>query len=367
MTKFEPVLEQHRLSRLQVRPPLPDQRSAVVLEGRSGYRLVTPETPLDLLSFMGGGFKHLYRVDTTPHDLSTDYQVPSRELARPFQADLQLTVKVVDAVKVVRERVADAWTAMEPVVKLPVRQIGRRFAPDQLAQVEEELHEYLTDLTVDEVGLRIVRAGVSVDLESSDLKREKEKVQERHRRELDEQYVKHKVKLEKEEALHQRELAKQHARHARELETAREQHQRALERQRRQLYEEIVGEGLIPKLLLIKLGARPAGGESKDLDEVIDLVTQLRIDNFKVPLDLLANYRGRDVMERWQLEEPVNVLLKHLVATFGPQVLPPLPDEPDIQVTVGDPEPAGTSASNGDSRTSTNEGREPATEDQDQE
>ena len=365
MTKFEPVLEQHRLSRLQVRPPLPNQRSAVVLEGRNGYRLVTLETPLDLLGFVGGRFTHLYRVDRTPHDLSTVYQIPSRELARPFQADLQLTVEVVDAIKVVKERVADAWTAMEPVVRLPVRQIGRRFAPDQLAQVEEKLHEYLTALTVDEVGLRVVRAGVSVDLESSDLKREKEKIQERHRRELDEQYAEHRVKLEKQEALHRRELDKQHARHSRELENAREHHQRALERQRRQMYEEVMGEGLLPKLLLIKLGARPAGGNPKDLDEVIDIVTQLRIDNFKVPLDLLANYTH--VMERWQLEEPVNALLKQLVATFGPQVLPPLPDESEIQVTVGDPEPADASASNGSSKTSADEERKLSSEDQSQE
>jgi hypothetical protein len=365
MTEFKPLVEQHRLSRLRVRPPVPDQRSAIVLEGRGGHRLVTVEEPLHLLDFLGGRFQHLSRVDTTPHDLSAVYQVPSSELARPFQTNLQLTVKVVDAVKVVKEPVADAWAAIEPVVRLPLRQIGRRHNPDQLAQVEEKLHQYLTDLTVEEVGLRVVRAGVSVDLERSDLKREQEKIQDKHRRELDEEYAQHRVKLEKAEGIHQRELAKQHARHLRELETAREQHQRALERQRRQLYEEVLGEGLLPKLLLIKLGARPAGGDSKELNEVIDLVTQLRIDNFKVPLDLLANYTH--VMERWQLEEPVNALLKHLVTTFGPQVLPPLPDEPEIQVTVGDPEPADTSASNGNSRTSADEGRKPPTEDQDQE
>jgi hypothetical protein len=354
MAEVNPLLGDRRLSRLRLWPPRPDARSAVVLERQGGYRLVTTAAPVGLLGFVGGGFRHLYRVDLAPHELEHSYELPSKELARPFRADLKLTVEVADAVEIAKGPITDAWKAIEPVVRMPLRQIGRRHAPDQLAEVEEELHEYLTDRTVPEVGLRVVRAGVSVDLEGSDLKREREKIQDRHRRELDEQNAKHRVKLEKAEALHRRELAEQHDRHWRELETARERHHRALETQRQQLYQEVMGEGLLPKLLLIKLGARPAGGDPKDLDEVIDIVTQLRVDNFKVPLDLLARYT--DVMERWQLEEPVNALLKHLVATFGPQVLPPLPEESEIQVTVGDHEPAETSTTGGSSEASADAG-----------
>jgi hypothetical protein len=369
MAGVNPVLNQQRLS-VRLWPPVPDARSAIVLERPGGYRLVTVTAPLGLLGYVGGRFRHLYRVDLAPHELEHSFELPSRELARPFRAELTLTVQVADAVTVVKEQVTDAWEAIEPVVRLPLRQIGRRHGPDRLAEVEEELHQYLTNRTVPEVGLRVVRAGVSVELDGPDLKREQERIEDRHRRELDAQYARHRRELGKAEAVHQRELDAQHARHRRELEkaeavhqreldertarhrreleAAREEHHHALETQRRKLYEEVVGEGLVPKLLLMKLGARPAGGDPRELDEVIDLVTQLRVDNFKVPLELLGQYRG--VMERWQLEEPVNALLKHLVATFGPQLAPPLPDEPEIQVTVGDPETDGKGADDGDAK-----------------
>jgi hypothetical protein len=312
METFNPISGDRRLSWLRVRPPTPKGRTAAVLERRSGYRLVTQKAPVGVLDYMSGGFLHLYHVDLTPRELAIWYEVPSKELARTFRADLKLAVQVIDAVKVVDEGVTDAWAALEPIVRLPLRQIGRRHGPDDLAAVEEALYEYLTGLTVTQVGLRIVRAAVSVDLEGPDLKRELEKIQAQHARELDELNARHRTKLEKAEAGHRRELREQY-----------EQHLQELEAQRRKLYEEVVGEGLLPKLLLIKLAARPAGGDSKELDEVIDLITRQRVDDFEVPFDMLAKYTA--VIERWQLEEPVGALLKHLITTYVPQAPPPLP------------------------------------------
>jgi hypothetical protein len=278
---------------------------------------------------MGGGFWHLYQVETAPREVPTLYELPSRELARTFRADLALTVQVADAVKVVKERVTDAWAGLEPVLRQPLRQIGRRHGPDDLAAVEDDLHRFLTDRTVPEVGLRVVRAAVSVDLEGPDLKREREKLEAQHRRELDELHARHRTKLEKADAQHQQELRAQY-----------EQHQHELELQRRKLYEEVVGEGLVPKLLLMKLAARPAGADPKDLDEVIALLTRQRVDDFQVPFDLLARYKA--VIEQWQLEEPVSALLKHLIATYVPTSPPRLPDgSEEFTVTVGEPAPAG--------------------------
>jgi hypothetical protein len=332
MAGFNPVLDDRRLSWSRLWPPRPMGRTAVVLERRrGGYLLVTPEQTLSTLDFKSGGYWHAYHVDLTPRELPTWYELPSREPARPFRADLRLSVQVADAVKVVEQGISDAWDGLEPVLRKPLRQIGRQHGPDELATVEAELHAYLTGLTVSEVGLRILRAAVSVDLQGPDLKREMEKLEAQHRRELDELNAKHRTRLEKAEAQHQRELHEQY-----------ERHQHILEAQRRKLYEEVVGEGLLPKLLLMKLGARAAGGDQKDLDEVIDLITKQRVDDFQVPLDLLARYN--EVIERWQLEEPVGALLKHLIATYVPQTPPRLPDvsEGHVTVTVGEHEPAGS-------------------------
>lgn len=248
------------------------------------------------------------------------YVLPSSELARSFVVDLELIVKVEDALKVVREQKTDPWDAIEPVLRHELRQIGRKHAPERVADLEEALHRYLIDRPVPEAGLRIERAGVTVNMDSPDLKRVRDKIDDRHRRELDELNARFRVMLEKEEAQHRRELEELQATHRRLLEEEHEQHLRNLEDQRRLLYEQVVGEGVIPKLLLIKLGARPAGGDPKEIDEVIELMKQVKVDDFKVPLELLANYTH--VMERWQLEEPVTALLRRLVTTFEPQIAP---------------------------------------------
>jgi hypothetical protein len=316
------LYRQHGLSRLRFWPPKGNVRSAVVLERRGGYLLVTHDDPVDPMAFLGGGYRQLFEVDLTPLQVTQErYVLPSSELARSFLVDLELSVEVKDALRVVQEQKTDPWAAIEPVLRLPLRQIGRRHAPERVADVEEALHGYLTDRLVPEAGLRIVRAGVTVNMDSPDLKRARDKIEDRHRRELDELNTRFRVMLEKEEAQHRRELEQLQATHRRALEEAHEQHLRNLEDQRRLLYEQVVGEGVLPKLLLIKLGARPAGGDPKEIDEVIELMKQVKVDDFKVPLELLANYTH--VMERWQLEEPVTTLLRRLVTTFEPQIAPP--------------------------------------------
>jgi hypothetical protein len=318
------LYEQHRLSRLRLWPPRCTARHAVVLERQGGYRLVTREQPIDPITFIGGRFRRLFRVDLGPLEVTEDhYELPSSELARSFRVDFKLTIEVEDALKVVKEQKTEVWDSIEPALRLPLRRIGRGHAPEQVAEVEEVLHKHLTNLPVPEVGLRVVRAGVTANLEGPDLKRLRDKIDDRHRRELDEQNTRFRVRLEKEEAQHQRVLERLHAQHRRELEDAREQHQRNLEDQRRRLYEQVIGEGVLPELLLIRLAARPAGGDPKEIDEVIELMKQAKVDDFKVPLELLARYTDGRVMERWQLEEYVTTLLRRLAATFEPKLAPP--------------------------------------------
>ena len=316
------LYQRHDLSRLRLWPPRGSVRSAAVLERRDGYLLVTHHQPVDPMTFIGGRYRQLFEVNMTPLQVTYErYVLPSSELARSFLVNLDLNVEVEDALKVVQQQKTDPWDAIEPLLRLPLRQIGRQHAPDRVADVEEALHGYLTDHPVQEAGLRIVRAGVTVNMDSPDLKRARDKIEDQHRRELDELNARFRVMLEKEEAQHRRDLEELQATHRRLLEEAHEQHLRNLEDQRRVLYEQVVGEGVIPKLLLIKLGARPAGGDPKEIDEVIELMKQVKVDDFKVPLELLASYTH--VMERWQLEEPVTTLLRRLVATFEPQIAPP--------------------------------------------
>jgi hypothetical protein len=274
------------------------------------------------LGFVRGRFRQAFRVELAPLQVThEDYELPSSELARSFRADFRLTVEVSDPVKVVQEQQTNAWEAIEPVLRLGLRQIGRRHAPDEVATVEEELHEHLTNLPVPQAGLRVVRGGVTVHLEVDDLKRARQRIDEEHRRDLDALEAVFRVTMESGEDEHRRMLEQLQAQHRRALEQAHESHHRELESQRRELIEGVMGDEVLPKLLLIKLGARPSGSDPAEIDEVIELMRHAKFDDFKAPFELLHNYRR--VIERWQLEEPVNVLLKRLLDSFEPRSLPP--------------------------------------------
>ena len=315
------LYQQRRLSWLRVWPPRPTARTAVVLERRGGYQLVTRKSPADPFGFIRGRYRQAFRVELAPLQVTYEgYELPSKELARAFRADFRLTVEVSDPVKVVQEQQTNAWEAIEPVLRLGLRQIGRSHATDEVARVEEELHEHLTNLPVPQAGLRVVRGGVTVHLEVDDLKRARQRIDEEHQRDLDALNAVFRVTMETGEDEHRRMLEQLQAQHNRVLDRAHESHHRELEAQRRELIEGVMGDEVLPKLLLIKLGARPSGSDPKEIDEVIELMRHAKFDDFNAPFELLHNYRG--VIERWQLEEPVNVLLKRLLDSFEPRPLP---------------------------------------------
>jgi hypothetical protein len=360
---FNPIPEHYRLSRFRPWLRVPRGSFAVVLEGRDGYRPHTARAPARMADFLSHGFQHQYRVDLAPHEVTiTSYRLPTREHARWFRADIRLTFQVADPVKVVEERVFNAWEAVEPALRLPMRQISRRYGHGELAEAEEQLHRYLSGRDFVELGLRIVRAGISLELEAPELKQEREKIEADHRRQLDKLHASHRADLEETEALHQQQLTTERERHRlqlmseraqhdqllaverakhdqqlegersqhqRELEEAQDSHRRQLEKARRDLYEQAIAEGL-SGLVLIKLAARPGGTNPEDVDRVIDLWRDQRTADLEVPLRLLSEHQ--DIIQRYQLQEPVNALLRRLAATFGSA--PILPHEEELEVEV---------------------------------
>ena len=277
MAEATPLYEQRDLSRFRVWPPRPTARSAVVLDHRDGYRPVTRQSPIDPFEFVGGRFRQLFRVRMVPLQVEYEsYQLPSSQLARSFRVDFKLTVVVTDPLRVVAEHRTDAWEAVEPVLRLRLRRIGRDHAPEQAAEVEEKLAALLTGLEVPEAGLEILRAGVTTNLEGPDLKRARERIEDEHRRRLDEENASFRVALERQEDQHRRQLDQARIEHQHALDRAREQHHHDLESQRREIYRKLMGDEVLPGLLLLKLGARPAGGDPRDVDEVIEAMKQAK-------------------------------------------------------------------------------------------
>jgi hypothetical protein len=333
MATATPLYEQRDLSPFRILPPRPTARTAVVLDRRDGYRLVTRESPIDPMAFVTGRYRQMFRVGLAPLQVEHDsYQLPSSELARPFRVDFKLRVVVTDPERVVAEHKTDAWDAIEPVLRLRLRRIGRKYAPEKAAEVEEELSALLTNLNLPEAGLCVERAGVTANLEGPDLKRARDRIEDQHRRTLDEVNTRFRAELEKEEDEHRHKLQAARINHQHELDKVRERHHHDLETQRREAYQRAMGDEVLPKLLLLKLGARPAGGDPKEFDEIIELMRAARIDEFRAPLELLASHA--DVIERWQLEGPVNAVLERLVKSFEPRdadAAEELPAEKTIQ------------------------------------
>jgi hypothetical protein len=321
MAEATPLYEQRDLSPLRVWPPRPDARTAVVLDHRDGYRLVTTSSPIDPFEFIAGRFRQMFRVWLVPLQVEHEsYQLPSSQLARSFRVDFNLTVVVTDPLTVVAEHRTDAWDAVEPVLRLRFRRIGRTLPPERPAEVEEELSGLLTGLEVPEAGLQVLRAGVTANLEGPDLKRVRERIEDEHRRLLDEENSRFRVELERQEDEHRQKLEEARLAHRYALDRAREQHHHELELRRREIYKKVmVDDEVLPGLLLLKLGARPAGGDARDVDEVIEALKQARVDDVRVPFEILASYK--QVMERWQLEEPVGELIRRLLARFEPKAI----------------------------------------------
>jgi hypothetical protein len=324
---------------------------ALVVEGRDGYTELKPYAPLTRAEILRRRYRRLYRVDLKPRELRADERLPSDRKARQFRADIRLTVKVADAMSVVDHRVEDPWVALEPVLLPPIRQLTRRYGLTDLSEVEHELQLILTGTattdTVLELGLRITRASVSLDIDEDELKRQRDTLQDEHFQDLDMLRVKHQAKINELRAEQQRELAGLRAEHDRKLEGLREEHQRELHEIRRQLYTETVGEPL-PGLVLAKLAARPGGLEPGDLDKVIKLMEEMRWEDFTKPLQLLKEHN--EVIKDWQRERLIEVLLNGLAARL-PQAKPALAQEPieavvDNQPTeavlIQNPEPDAT-------------------------
>jgi hypothetical protein len=321
MADVTPLYQQRDLSPLRVWPPRPSARTAVVLDHRDGYRLVTRESPIDPFEFIAGRFRQVFRVWLVPLQVEHEsYQLPSSQLARPFRVDFNLTVLVTDPLTVVAEHRTDAWDAVEPVLRLQFRRIGRTLRPEELAAVEEQLSDLLTGLEVPEAGLQILRAGVTANLEGADLKRARERIEDEHRRLLDEQNSLFRGELERQEDQHRQKLEEVRLAHRYALDREREEHHHELESRRRAIYKQVmVDDRVLPGLLLLKLGARPAGGDAKDVDEVIEALKQARVDDVRVPFEVLARYL--QVTERWQLEEPVGELIRRLLDRFEPRAV----------------------------------------------
>ena len=324
---------------------------ALVAEGRDGYTELKPYAPLTRIEIFRRRYRRLYRVDLKPRELRADERLPSDRKARQFRADIRLTVKVANAMSIVDHRVEDPWVALEPVLLPPMRQLTRKHGLADLSKVEEELRGLLTGMeTTDavlELGLRITRASVSLDIDEDELKRQRDTLQDEHFQELDMLRVKHQVKVDQLKDEQQRELAGLRAKHDRELEALREKHHKELHEIRRQLYTEAVGEPL-PGLVLAKLAARPGGLEPGDLDKVIKLMEDMRWEDFTMPLKLLTEHN--EVIKDWQRERLIEVLLNGLAARF-PQAQPVLTEEPleamvDNQPTeavlIENPEPEAT-------------------------
>jgi hypothetical protein len=300
---------------------------ALVVEGRDGYTELEPYAPLTLAEILRHRYRRLYRVDLKPRELRVDERLPSDRKARQFRADIRLTVKVADAMSVVDHRVEDPWAALEPVLLPPMRQLTRKHGLTDLSEVEQELHRFLTETVtaaVLELGLRITRASVSLDIDEDELKRQRDKLQDEHFQELDMLRVQHRAKVDQLRDQHRRELASLRAEHDRELEQLREQHRRDLHEIRQRLYKETVGEQL-PGLVLTKLAARPGGLEPGDLDKVIELMEEMRWEEFTKPLQLLKEHDG--IIKDCQRERLIEALLNGLAARL-PQAQPALPQEP---------------------------------------
>lgn len=232
-----------------------------------------------------------------------------------------------NAAKVVELRVEDPWAALEPIVMPRVRQLTRNHELNDLSRVELALERHLVTEAREEakvLGLTVVRASVSLDIDEDELQRERDKLQDEHYQEMEELRTFHRARLEQVREQQQRLLNAAKAQHERELAALREQHRRELHEAWQKDYRGVTGDPL-PELILAKLTTRPGGIDQKDLDDVIRLLAEKRWEEYAMPLQLLSQHEGS--IQDWQREKLIEAVLNGLAAKFPP-AQPAVNEEP---------------------------------------
>jgi hypothetical protein len=218
--------------------------------------------------------REMYLVDLTPHEETFTQQLPSREEALFFTANVRVKWQIDDPVAAVRAGEVEPRETIARFMEERLREVTREFEVEQSADAERRIaHEYRDRVLQISKAVQVTGCSAVLDLDGST---------------RDHMVSRTKFKRDSETELSTQELRVMRAEHARELQELEEKHELALKQGRMKVYADAL-RGDDVNVLALRLA-----GHNEDVKDVIDLLMEqkrLGLDNANAVLTSLLEHK----------------------------------------------------------------------------
>jgi hypothetical protein len=260
--------------------PLPDAGRAFVLTG-GGNRWDTlwPSDRAKAQQLRWRGYQMLHELDTTPHAISFDCVLPTKEDEFEFQTEVQAICRVVSPLTIVEQRVSDACAILAPPITRALRLISRYFSIEQRGVAEQAMVKEVENLNLKVYGLEVTGVVVRLGLTEEE---------QNHYRAL--RKIKRDLVREEREA---------------ELWQKRDQYEILRRKFSFEFYSDLLKKGY-GQLVVLYLAHHP-----EELAQVWQLLSTQEQSNRRHWLNAFKSLKELDVFEEPHLQEARNFVIQH--------------------------------------------------------
>jgi hypothetical protein len=260
--------------------PLPNPGTAFVLTGGGNrWETLWPTDQAKARQLRWHNYQMLHELDTTPHPISFDSVLPTKDDEFEFQAEVQGICRVVDPITIVEQRVTDTCALLAPPMTRALRLVSRYFSINQRGAAEQALAKEVENQKLNLYGLELVGVVVRLGLTEEE---------QNHYRAL--RKIKRDLILEEREA---------------ELLQKRDQHEIARRQFSFSFYNDLLKKGY-GQLVILYLAHHP-----EELAHVWELLASQEQFNRKHWLNAFRALKELDIFEEPHLQEARKFVIQH--------------------------------------------------------
>jgi len=239
----------------------------------------------------------LYQVDTAEHQSTYTLELPAKEDALGFRAQIQATWGVTDPCEAVNTKLTDADPLVRPHLEHTLRAISRTFSVEQRQDAERAMLNHFASNGPERLpqGVSLIRCALTLDLDESTSQHLRGRVQ--HRRTQETRFNEHDIRVQDtsltiEEDKRLQQLKKQQADFDLERKRAEEEHRLELEKMRMSFYVDALNAGHM-NLIALRLASN-----REDVNDVISLFMNQRQVDYEAARGMLTALLESNLVNR---------------------------------------------------------------------
>ncbi|WP_327109678.1 hypothetical protein OHB12_17505 [Nocardia sp. NBC_01730] len=294
------------------RPPT-DGHAAVSVDRAGSLTLLTRQPSAGEIFFrppMG-----VYWVDVAVHHNSCRFDLPTAEGVFTFTAEVDVTWRVVDPEKAVKDRPATGELVYRPYLEQQLRRLSREYQVEHFAVAEREINDHFDKPIALDCGISLLSCSVKLSPEAGTHAYLQEATfdhRKAQRREAEHGARMHTAHLQSSENETQHGLQLQTSHQSYELTKFAQQRSLELEQQRMSFYAEAIERGDLSPL------AHRLASNRSDVNEVIGLMMQQKQVEFDAAHAMLKALLNQNLVNKRDVQD----ILAHASAAIADQVNP---------------------------------------------